>query len=167
MSNNNEHNKKVEMAKEVGKLLPETIDKVEHYKAILRAEADLLERLQKRQKNLILKLIRPILLLREKVEAIQITNGILHKQKIFESYIGRKKKYEKWLDEMAVEVNSNFDKVMTEAKELTSNIRLIPSIKSYEETSKERTMTVQERVEFYLYMQQEIKNHQTHGKKRR
>lgn len=159
---NNEHDKKVAMAQEVGKLLPETNDKVEHYKEVLKSEADLLNGLQKRQSSIFIKSITKI---RERVEIANVKNSILHKQKIYESYLARKKKYEKWLDEMAMEVNSNFKNVFEEAKKITTNVRLMGSIEQYEK--REDKPTMHEKVEFYLYLQQEIKNHKNHGKNRR
>lgn len=149
------------MAIEVAKILPETNDKVEHYKEVLRAEADLLNELQGRQNKF---LVSTVTKRREKVEIVNLKNSILQKQKIYESYLARKNRYEKWMDEKALEVNSNFDEVYAEAKEIKSNVRLVTAIKQYEE--REDKPTMHEKVEFYLYLKQEIKNHQKHGRKK-
>jgi hypothetical protein len=159
---NNEHQQKVQMAQEVGKLLPETNDKVEHYKEALRADANLLNKLQSRQSS---PFVFSVTKCREKIEIVGLKNSILQKQKIYESYLARKKKYEKWLDEMAVEVNVNFKATLEHAKTIDSNLRLKNSIEHYE--SREAKPTMHEKVEFYLYLKQEIENNKKHGKKKR
>jgi hypothetical protein len=159
----NEQDNKVEMAKEVGKLLPESINKVEYYRDILQAESNLLDILEKRQKS---KFVFEVTKSREKIEMVQIKNGIIQKKKIYEAYLSRKKKYEHWLDEMSVEVQSNFENVIAEAKQISANLRLVGSIQSYESMKKERMMTMQEKVEFYLYLKQEISNFKKFGKKK-
>jgi len=93
---------------------------------------------------------------RELVEMSKVTNSIINKQKVFESYLARKTKYEKWLEEMAQEVQPNFKKVLGEAKEITSNMRLVNAISKWEERTE--TPTLREKVEFYLYLQQEMLN---------
>lgn len=161
MSKNNEQQdlkEKREMAVQVGRMLPEVIEKVDHYKATLKSEADLMSILESRQTKWYVSAIKKA---RERIEIIKLTNSILNKQKVFESYLARKTKYEKWLEEMAQEVQPNFKNVMAEAKEITTNIRLVDSIKAYE--SREVTPSLREKVEFYLYLKQEIHNHKKHG----
>jgi len=148
-----ELDKKREMATQVGRLLPETIEKVEHYKGILKAESSLLDVLQARQSKWFVSTINKA---RELVEMSKVTNSIINKQKVFESYLARKTKYEKWLEEMAQEVQPNFKKVLGEAKEITSNMRLVNAISKWEERTE--TPTLREKVEFYLYLQQEMLN---------
>ena len=162
MKVNNEHQKKVSMAQEVGKMLPETKDKVEHYKDVLRSESNLLDGLISRQSKWWVSSIKK---LRERVEAVNVTNSILNKQKIYESYLGRKKRYESWLDEMAREVNANMKDVLLEARAIEKNVRLVQSLKGYDE--REDKPTINEKVEFYLYLQQEIMNHKKYGKGKR
>ena len=157
----NEQQKKMDdnrqMAIEVGKMLPETIEKVDHYKTTLKAESNLLEELNSRQSKWYVSVIKKA---REGVEITKVKNSLISKQKVFESYLARKVKYEKWLEEMAQEVQPNFKKVMDEAKTITSNVRLVDSIKKYEE--QEMTPPLRAKVEFYLYLQQEIHNSKKH-----
>jgi hypothetical protein len=164
MSKNTQLAEDVSMASKVGRLLPETIEKVEHYKAILKAEATLLEKLKSRQKNIFLSNIRKY---RESIEIELTTNSIIYKQKIYENYLGRKSKYENWLDEKSLEVQEHFETVLANAKTIQKNVRLVDSIKSFESRSEADGHTVDEKVQFYLYLQQEIDNHQQHSKKKR
>lgn len=157
---NEQHEKDMSMAQEVGKMLPETNDKVEHYKEVLKAEADLLKGLQSRQSSIFVKGITK---LREKVEIVKIKNSILNKQKIFESYLARKKRYESWIDEKSREVASKFKSVFEEAKAINTNLRLQDAIKNWE--AREDKPTMQQKVEFYLYLKQEIKNKKKYGRK--
>ena len=50
-NNEQEHQRKVELATEVSKILPEAINKTEHYKEIIIAEGELLNLLRSRQSN--------------------------------------------------------------------------------------------------------------------
>jgi hypothetical protein len=77
----------------------------------------------------------------------------------------RKDKYETWLDEMAIEVENNIQETINRAKEITTNIRLIDGIKKFESLMK--TNTLQDKVEFYLFLKQEILNNEKFGKKRK
>ena len=88
---------------------------------------------------------------------------MISKQKVFESYLARKAKYEKWLEEMAQEVQPNFKKVLDEAKTITSNVRLMESIKKYE--SQLEVPPLRAKVEFYLYLKQEILNNKKHSRR--
>ena len=67
---------------------------------------------------------------------------------------------------MALEVNTKFDEIMEEAKLIpyTSNPRLQDGIKKYE--SLEETNTLQERVEFYLFLKNEVNNYKKFSKKK-
>jgi len=157
----NEQDKQVAMAKEVGKMLPETNDKVEHYKDVLKAEAELLNGLQARQSKWYVSSIKKV---RERIELINVKNSIFNKQKIYENYLGRKKKYEAWLDEMSREVNASWDGVLEEARKITGNIRLTNALKEFDST--ERALSMHEKVEFYLYLKQEISNRKKFGKRK-
>jgi len=163
MNNNEEHKNKVAMAIEVGRLLPETKEKVLFYKEIIESEKELIDALEKRKNSLFVSKITKA---KERAEVIRLKNAILQKQKVFESYVKRKNEYEKWLDEMALEVNTKFDEVMEEAKQIpyTSNPRLQDGIKKFEEL--EETNTLQERVEFYLFLKNEVNNHKKFSKRK-
>ena len=82
--------------------------------------------------------------------------------KIYQSYLERKTQYESWLDEMAIEVQNEFENTMNEAKEIKSNLRLQQAIEKFEQY--EGKNTLQDKVEFYLYLNQEIINNKTFGK---
>lgn len=159
MKNEQTLDNKVEMAKEIGKMLPETNDKVEHYKDVLRAEANLLNGLEARQSKWYISAIKK---LREKVEVVNIKNSIFNKQKIYENYLGRKKKYEGWLDEMSREVNTNWESTIEDARKLKGNLRLDGALQEYD--ASDRLLTMHEKVEFYLYLKQEIANRKKYGK---
>ena len=49
--NEQEHERKVQLATEVSKILPEAINKTEHYKEIIIAEGEMLNLLRSRQRN--------------------------------------------------------------------------------------------------------------------
>jgi hypothetical protein len=163
MNNNEEHKNKVAMAIEVGRLLPETKEKVLFYKEIIESEKELIDAFEKRKNSLFVSKITKA---KERAEVIRLKNSILQKQKVFESYVKRKNEYEKWLDEMALEVNTKFDEVMEEAKQIpyTSNPRLQDGIKKFEEL--EETNTLQERVEFYLFLKNEVNNYKKFSKRK-
>ena len=163
MNNNEEHKNKVAMAIEVGRLLPETKEKVLFYKEIIESEKELIDALESRKNSLFVSKMTKA---KERAEVIRLKNSILQKQKVFESYVKRKNEYEKWLDEMALEVNTKFDEIMEEAKLIpyTSNPRLQDGIKKYE--SLEETNTLQERVEFYLFLKNEVNNYKKFSKKK-
>lgn len=152
---------KVAKAREVGKLLPETKEKVSFYKDIIDAEMQLIDSYDKRQNSFF---VLPSKKAVEKVEIIKLKNSVLQKQKVYDSYLRRKNDYEKWLDEMALEVYENFDSVMEEAKTIpyAVNPRLQDGIKKFE--SLFETNTLQDRVEFYLFLKNEIMNHKKFSK---
>lgn len=158
--NEQEHEKKMSLVEEVGKILPETMDKVEHYRETLISEGELLNLLQKRQSNPFVSRIKKA---NEKCQLVELKNSILNKQKVYESYLSRKKKYETFLDEMTIEVNDKFDEVFKEAKKIGSNVRLMSSIKKWEEDG---ANNIQEKIEFYMYLNQEILNNRKYGKKK-
>lgn len=143
-------------AREVGKFLPETNEKVSFYKEIIDSELELITSYEKRQKSI---LVLPSTKALEKVEMVKLKNSVLQKQKVYDSYLRRKNEYEKWLDEMALEVAEKFDKTIDEAKLIpyASNPRLQEGIKKFE--SLIETNTLQDKVEFYLFLKNEISNH--------
>lgn len=163
MNNNEEHKNKVAMAIEVGRLLPETKEKVLFYKEIIESEKELIDALEGRKNSFFVSKMTKA---KERAEIVRLKNSILQKQKVFESYVKRKNEYEKWLDEMALEVNTKFDEIMEEAKQIpyASNPRLQDGIKKYE--SLEETNTLQERVEFYLFLKNEVNNYKKFSKKK-
>jgi hypothetical protein len=155
----NEQDDQISMAIEVGNLLPETNDKVDHYREILKAQGNLLNHLEKRQNSFFVSKMKK---LREKLEISDSKNAIINQQKIYENYLARKKKYENWLDEVSVEVNTNFDEVLEKAKGVKTNLRLSHALDAY--GKREDLVSVQEKAEFYFYLKQEIKNNKKHGK---
>lgn len=160
-NNEQEHERKVQLATEVSKILPEAINKTEHYKEIIVAEGEMLNLLRSRQNKL---LVSRITKANEKIKIVELKNSILNKQKIYESYLARKKKYENFLDEMSIEVSTNFDKVLKEAKEIKTNVRLVETIKKWES---EEHIEIQEKIEFYLYLNQEIINNKKYKASKR
>jgi hypothetical protein len=67
---------------------------------------------------------------------------------------------------MAIEVNDKFDNVIAIAKEIpfSSNPRLHDGIAKWEELSEQNSL--QDKVEMYLFMKNEIKNYEKFNKKR-
>lgn len=147
---------KVQKAREVGKFLPETKEKVSFYKEIIDSEQALIESYEKRQRSF---LVLPSTKAVEKVEIVKLKNSILQKKKVYDNYLSRKNDYEKWLDEMSLEVYEKFDSVMDEAKQIPYGVnpRLQDGIKKFE--SLIETNTLQDKVEFYLFLRNEISNH--------
>jgi hypothetical protein len=80
----NEHQQQVAMATEVGKLLPETKEKVEYYKEIIKAEAELIDSYEKRQSKWWISSVNKA---KEKSEIIKLRNSIIQKKKVFESFL--------------------------------------------------------------------------------
>ena len=70
-------------------------------------------------------------------------------------------KYNAW----RIEVENNLQDTMNRAKEITTNIRLNDGITKFE--SLMETNTLQDKVEFYLFLKQEILNNEKFGKKKK
>lgn len=155
-----EAKQKIETALEVGKFLPETKQKVDYYKNVMKAEAGLITALENAIKDGSTSEIDKA---RFSIEIIERTNSLITKTKVYENYLGRKKSYEGFLDEMTREVAEFLDTTLSNAKELNYNIRLMDTIARYE---KHENPTMQEKVEFYLYLKQEILNAEKHKGKR-
>ena len=149
---NNEHKEKVEMAKQVAKLLPETKEKIKFYSDVIDAEKTLISEYEKRQTNFFVSKINKA---KEKIELVKLHSGLYSKERIYQSYLERKTQYESWLDEMAIEVQNEFENTMNEAKEIKSNLRLQQAIEKFEQF--EGKNTLQDKVEFYLYLNQHQK----------
>ena len=158
----NEHKEKVAMATEVGRLLPETKEKVYFYSEVIEAEKILINEYQNRQSSFFVSKIQKA---KDRVEIIRLKNGLIQKERIYNSYLERKDKYENWLDEMALEVENNLEETMNRAKEISTNIRLIDGIKKFESLMDKNTL--QDKVEFYLFLKQEILNNEKFGKKKK
>ena len=158
----NEHKEKVAMATEVGRLLPETKEKVYFYSEVIEAEKVLISEYEKRQSSLFVSKIQKA---KDRVEIIRLKNGLIQKERVYASYLERKNKYEGWLDEMALEVENNLQDTMNRAKEISTNLRLIDGIKKFESLMDKNTL--QDKVEFYLFLKQEIMNNEKFGKKRK
>jgi hypothetical protein len=158
----NEHKERVAMATEVGRLLPETKEKVYFYSEVIEAEKTLIDQYQKRQSSFFVSKIQKA---KDRVEIIRLKNALIQKERIYKSYLDRKDKYEGWLDEMAIEVENNLQETMNRAKEISTNIRLNDGIKKFE--SLMDVNTLQDKVEFYLFLKQEILNNEKFAKKRK
>ena len=158
----NEHKDKVAMATEVGRLLPETKEKVYFYSEVIEAEKVLISEYEKRQSSLFVSKIQKA---KDRVEIIRLKNGLIQKERVYASWLERKNKYEGWLDEMALEVENNLQDTMNRAKEISTNLRLIDGIKKFESLMDKNTL--QDKVEFYLFLKQEIMNNEKFGKKRK
>ena len=158
----NEHKERVAMATEVGRLLPETKEKVYFYSEVIQAEKTLIEEYQKRQSSFFVSKIQKA---KDRVEIIRLKNGLIQKERVYNSYLERKDKYESWLDEMAIEVENNLQETINRAKEISTNIRLHDGINKFE--SLMDVNTLQDKVEFYLFLKQEILNNEKFGKKRK
>ena len=158
----NEHKDKVAMATEVGRLLPETKEKVYFYSEVIEAEKTLIAQYQKRQLSFFTSKIQKA---KDRVEIIRLKNGLIQKERVYKSYLERKDKYENWLDEMAIEVENGFVDTINRAKEISTNIRLLDGIKKFE--SLMDVNTLQDKVEFYLFLKQEILNHEKFAKKKK
>ena len=158
----NEHKEKVAMATEVGRLLPETKEKVYFYSEVIEAEKTLIGEYQKRQSSLFVSKIQKA---KDRVEIIRLKNGLIQKERVYKSYLDRKYKYETWLDEMAIEVENNLEETINRAKEISTNIRLHDGIKKFESLMDANTL--QDKVEFYLFLKQEILNNEKFKSKKR
>ena len=158
----NEHKERVAMATEIGRLLPETKEKVYFYSEVIEAEKTLINEYQKRQSSFFISKIQKA---KDRVEIIRLKNGLIQKERVYKSYLERKDKYETWLDEMAIEVENNLQDTINRAKEITTNLRLNDGITKFE--SLMETNTLQDKVEFYLFLKQEILNNEKFAKKKK
>ena len=158
----NEHKDKVAMATEVVRLLPETKEKVYFYSEVIEAEKTLINEYQNRQSSVFVSKIQKA---KDRVEIIRLKNGLIQKERVYNSYLERKDKYETWLDEMSIEVENNLEETINRAKEISTNIRLNDGIAKFE--SLMETNTLQDKVEFYLFLKQEILNNEKFGKKKK
>jgi hypothetical protein len=158
----NEQKERVAMATEVGRLLPETKEKVYFYSEVIEAEKILIGQYEKRQLNFFTSKIQKA---KDRVEIIRLKNGLIQKERVYNNYLERKEKYETWLDEMAIEVENNLEEIINRAKEISTNIRLNDGIKKFE--SLMDVNTLQDKVEFYLFLKQEILNNEKFGKKKK
>jgi len=158
----NEHKERVAMATEVGRLLPETKEKVYFYSEVIEAEKTLINEYQKRQSSFFVSKIRKA---KDRVEIIRLKNGLIQKERVYKSYLERKDKYETWLDEMAIEVENNLEETINRAKEIITNPRLNDGIVKFE--SLMETNTLQDKVEFYLFLKQEILNNKKFTKNKK
>jgi len=157
-----EHKEKVAMATEVGRLLPETKEKVYFYSEVIEAEKTLINQYERRQSSIFVSKIQKS---KDRVEIIRLKNGLIQKERVYKSYLERKDKYESWLDEMAIEVENNLTETINRAKEITTNIRLQDGIKKFE--SLMDVNTLQDKVEFYLFLKQEILNNENFIKRKK
>jgi hypothetical protein len=158
----NEHKDKVAMATEVGRLLPETKEKVYFYSEVIEAEKTLIGQYEKRQSSIFVSKIQKA---KDRVEIIRLKNGLIQKERVYKNYLERKDKYEKWLDEMSIEVENGFQDTIIRAREISTNIRLLDGIKKFEALADKNTL--QDKVEFYLFLKQEILNNEKFGKKKK
>jgi len=160
-----EFNQKKDELMEVSNLLPEVKYKVEFYKDVMKAESNLIKVLENSIKE---KSTSELEKARYTIEVIEKKNSLVAKTKVFENYLKRKQDYEKFLDDMSREVDENFEQVIEKASEITYNIRLQTNLKSYFEKveNKVDTHSMKERVEFYMYVKQEILNSEKHKTKK-
>lgn len=147
----------VKFALEMGKFLPEVKYKVDYYKSVMKAESNIIDELSKAlDSNSYTDLEKS----RFSLEIIEKQNSLMAKTKVFENYLERKKMYESFLDEKSREVAENFESVISEAKEnIGYNVRFLQAVAQFE--SKE-SHSMQEKVEFYLYVKQELENNKKH-----
>lgn len=160
----NEQKQKVAMATEIGKLLPETKEKVYFYSEVIEAEKTLIEEYTKRQSSFFVSNIQKA---KDRVEIIRLKNGLIQKERVYKSYLERKDKYEGWLDEMSIEVENNLDDTIKRAREIPYGVnpRLQDGITKFESLMDKNTL--QDKVEFYLFLKQEILNNEKFNKRRK
>lgn len=160
MKNEQTHDEKISKLQEVRKILPETIEKTEYYKDVLVSESELLNLLISRQNKWYIPKLKKV---RESIEILSIKNSLSSKKKIYESYLARKKSYELFIDEMTKEVNENFEDVINEARNIKTNVRLIHTLKKWDED--ENKNDIQNKIDFYMYLKTEIRNKKKYQKK--
>jgi len=148
------------MAIQISQLLPETKYKVDYYKEIMVAEDNLIKELKK---EIAKKHTTGLDKARLQIELIKTSNSIYAKKDVYEEYLQRKQKYESWLDEMSREVNLNFKETLEKSSTIKSNVRLMSALEKWKENKKP---SMQSKIEFYLYLKQEIINNETHGNKK-
>ncbi len=160
MNNEQTHDEKISKLQEVRKILPETIEKTEYYKDVLVSESELLNLLIGRQNKWYIPKLKKV---RESIEILSIKNSLYSKKKIYESYLSRKKSYESFIEDMTNEINEKFDDILEEAKSIKTNVRLLQTLKKWDED--ENKDDVQNKIDFYMYLKTEIRNKKKYSKR--
>jgi hypothetical protein len=99
---------------------------------------------------------------RLKVELHDLENKIYVQQQYYETWHRTTKQYTDRIDEVTRECNQQFDNVLEAAKKIKSNPRLQQAIANYKNEDNDNTL----KIEYYLYLKQEVNNNQVLGKKR-
>lgn len=88
---------------------------------------------------------------------------LFEKKRYFEMWLDRSKKYDEKFEYLKKECEENYDAIFEQAKEVSkSNIRLANTMEAYK--NEENDMKI--KVEFYLYIKQEVENNMRHNKNR-
>jgi hypothetical protein len=96
------------------------------------------------------------------VELQEIENKIYSQQQYYEHWLKAVKDYETRMDGVTRECNQQFDEVLKKAKEIKQNMRLQEGIANYKNEDNDQQL----KNEYYLYLKQEVNNHEVHkGKK--
>lgn len=150
---------------------PEINNKVDYYKAIVKAQSMLIDAIDKKinksyEISTYFLVGLPIISIRrvteyEKqkllVERLEANNQLHYQKQYFENWLQRKNEYEVYYDKLSSECNQNFDQLYMAAKEVAkTNIRLSSSISKYEAGGDKNDQQLKN--EFYLYMKQEVRN---------
>jgi len=155
---------------------PQTEQEIDYYENMLIVSEEIYESIQKRIKvgsiinrSLVLGFIpiktKHVLdeldISKLKLELQEIKYTVFNQKQYYQSWLDRKKDYDLRMDSVYRECNQNFDEVLEKAKGVTTNPRLPQVIKDYKNPTNDQELKVQ----FYLYLKQEINNFEVHGSK--
>jgi len=96
-------------------------------------------------------------------ELIEIEDTVFNQQQYYEAWMSRKRDNDAVVDEITRECNQNFDEVLEKAKKITSNPRLVSELANYKNDDNDQRI----KMEFYLFLKQEINNNDVYNKNRR
>jgi len=161
MKTSEKHNKdRVYKAIETGKMLPETRHKYNYYKRLIDQKKSLIKALKKEQAG---GSEDSIEFTRAAIEITELENSIFYMERILKEYTQRKHDYEKFLDEVSIEADEKLAGTLEKAKKIGRNIRLQAAIADWEKNTPTDTT---QRVQFYLFLLQEIDNFEDSKKKK-
>lgn len=163
---------------EILKSKDQTEQKLKHYKDLLLNSQKIHESIQKRieagktSSKLWIFGILPVFkssvlddldIAKLEKELIEIEDTVFNQQQYYEAWMSRKRDNDAKVDEITRECNQNFDEVLEKAKKITSNPRLVSELANYKNDNNDQRI----KMEFYLFLKQEINNNEVYNKNRR
>jgi hypothetical protein len=97
-----------------------------------------------------------------KSEYAEIERELYYKQKFYHQWLTRQNDFNSKYEKMVIDFEENFPSTLEQAKGIESNLRLKEAIKNFELIHDE--LDTNSKVEFFLYIKQEIQNYKNSKK---